>query len=740
MGFPLILGIIVSFLRLTTMSLAISMAKNGCSDKCGNITIPYPFGIGSACSANSSFIITCNNSVPILSSINVEVANISLNRGFMSVKQPISPISCSSEQKTLSLGIYLRGSPFYISDVYNSLVVLGCQNVVWLRANATSTIGGCMAICDTNSTDTSCNGVNCCKTSIPRGRQELNVTYKSVVAFGSNGSCGYTFLADHKWFLQGYKTHKRLHYNLSNPFDIEFKYANLTLEWKLSNHIFSRFATSQCFYRVASLSGQSYYNVYDEPSLRECSCREGFEGNPYLPEGCYDIDECSSNATRGNFCGQYTCINTVGSYRCLYPEDFRTSARPQKIIFIVIGSVFGILTLLFVGWKSSRVLRKRIKANRKRKFYKRNGGFLLEKHELSATDKGVEKIKLFSSKVLARATDHYNENRVLGRGGQGTVYKGMLTDGRIVAVKKSKMIDEVDIETFINEVVILSQINHRNVVKLLGCCLETEVPLLVYEFIPNGTLFQHIHEPNEEFPLTWEMRVRVATEVANSLSYLHSAASAPIYHRDIKSTNILLDEKYRAKVSDFGTSRSVSIDKTHLTTRVLGTFGYLDPEYFQSSQFTEKSDVYSFGVVMVELLTGEKAVSTIRADVGRSLARHFLHSMEEDRLFDIIDARVLKEGKKEQILAIAELSSKCLHLHGKKRPTMKEVAAKLEMIQNLKEGTVHQNDMVEENELRSIEKSEFYHFSSIRGSTNFDSIILSRSSSSDAQPLLVDET
>ena len=171
------------------------------------------------------------------------------------------------------------------------------------------------------------------------------------------------------------------------------------------------------------------------------------------------------------------------------------------------------------------------------------------------------------------------------------MYKGMLEDGKIVAVKKSKVVDEEKLAEFINEVIVLSQINHRNVVQLLGCCLETEVPLLVYEFIPHGTLSQYIHEPNEEFPFTWKMRLRIASEVAGALSYLHSAASFPIYHRDIKSTNILLDEKYRAKVADFGTSRSISIEQTHLTTLVYGTFGYLYPEYFQSSQFTEKSDV-----------------------------------------------------------------------------------------------------------------------------------------------------
>nr|POE50210.1 wall-associated receptor kinase-like 9 [Quercus suber] len=162
------------------------------------------------------------------------------------------------------------------------------------------------------------------------------------------------------------------------------------------------------------------------------------------------------------------------------------------------------------------------------------------------------------------------------------------------------------------------------------------------------------------------MRLRIAIEVVGALFYLHSAAFTPIYHRDIKTTNILLDDKYREKVVDFGTSRSIAIDQTHLTTIVHGTFGYLDPEYFQSSQFIEKSDVYSFGFVLVELLTGEKAISSTRTKECRSLATYLIHSMEEKNLFDIIDARVRKDAKKEEIIAVANLAKMCLNLIGKK--------------------------------------------------------------------------
>ncbi|KAK6254574.1 hypothetical protein SCA6_015879 [Theobroma cacao] len=397
-----------------------------------------------------------------------------------------------------------------------------------------------------------------------------------------------------------------------------------------------------------------------------------------------DIDECQDDPQKR--CGDATCVNIPGHYQC--------ERRKTWVIILGISLGFGVLCLAIGGWWLYKYLKKRRNIKLREKFFKRNGGLLLQQ-QVSSSEGSIDKTKIFTSKELDKATDNFNKNRVLGQGGQGTVYKGMLVDGRIVAVKKSIVVDAEKVEEFINEVVILSQINHRNVVKLLGCCLETAVPLLVYEFIPNGTLFQYLHDQSEEFPLSWETRLRIAKEIAEALSYLHSAASIPIYHRDIKSSNILLDEKYRAKVSDFGTSRSISIDQTHLTTHVHGTFGYLDPEYFQSSQFTEKSDVYSFGVVLVELLTSEKPISFERAEEGRSLATHFILSMEENQLFDIVDARVTKQAKDGEVVMVATLAYRCLSLSGRKRPTMKEAAMELERILSLQKDSNVQHDQEE---------------------------------------------
>ncbi|CAN6879204.1 unnamed protein product [Brassica oleracea] len=345
--------------------------------------------------------------------------------------------------------------------------------------------------------------------------------------------------------------------------------------------------------------------------------------------------------------------------------------------------LIGLLGLLFIvgTFGLYKLVKKRRKIIRNKKFFKRNGGLLLNQ-QLTTKDGNVEMSKIFSSKELKKATDNFSENRVLGQGGQGTVYKGMLVDGRIVAVKRSKVVDEDRLEEFINEVVLLSQINHRSIVKLLGCCLETEVPVLVYEYIPNGDLFKRLHDESDDYIMTWEVRLRIAIEMAGALSYMHSAASFPIYHRDIKTTNILLDEKYGAKVSDFGTSRSVTVDQTHLTTLVAGTFGYMDPEYFLSSQYTDKSDVYSFGVVLVELITGEKPLYRAGSEEGIGLAAHFIEVMKRNRVVDIIDDRIKDESKLDQVVAVAKIARSCLSRKGSKRPNMKEVSIELEKVRS----------------------------------------------------------
>lgn len=360
-----------------------------------------------------------------------------------------------------------------------------------------------------------------------------------------------------------------------------------------------------------------------------------------------------------------------------------------------VGLTVGLFILVASCLWVYKKMKKRAKDKTKKLLFKRNGGLLLQQKMSSAdgNNSNVLETRVFISEELEKATDNFNESRVLGKGGLGTVYKGMLSDGSIVAVKKSNKIDDDEnhVSQFINEVLILSQISHRHIVKLLGCCLETEVPLLVYEYISNGTLTNHLHQhsTNDNQTISWENRLRIATEVASWSTCLSTfLRSTAIFHRDIKSSNILLDENFRAVVSDFGLSRSVSIDRTHLTTVVGGTFGYLDPEYFCTGQLNDKSDVYAFGVVLSELLTGKKAIPSrgSAGRVGEGLVFQFRSSIKSNRLFEIVDKTIWDEEEKEIIALVANIALKCLKRSARRRPCMKEVAAELEHLRRERGG------------------------------------------------------
>ncbi|XP_058110529.1 wall-associated receptor kinase 2-like isoform X1 [Magnolia sinica] len=701
MGLYLLLQL---FCLATTLDAIASqpLVKPGCPDKCGDVSIPYPFGIGDSCNIGvGGFNITCNNILPNPKPFwgDFEVLEISLPSGLMRIPNDIS-YQCYNNagvllnHSTTSLSLYEDYS-FTFSETRNRFIAIGCDTVGLITDQITGQWGsdftrGCVSICrrPDNMTDSSCSGAGCCQTEIPKGLKRFAVEFTSFNRHRNVSSfnpCSFAFLGEEDVFRfkpLDLEDTKLLERSRSIPVVIDWVIGNEGCEIARKNS--STFAcvseNSDCY---NSITGMGYL----------CNCSKGYEGNPYLTGGCQDIDECEKKPC------DHECTNLPGSYSCSCRKGFHghnednsgcmedTHADKSVVFPVLLGIGLSLSFLLIGGPFLYWVWMKRRLIKLKEKFFQKNGSLLLQ-GKISSPQSSAVPCKIFTIEELKKATNNFDKSQIVGEGGNGTVYKGILPDKRIVAVKKSKIVDETQIEQFINEVHVLSQINHRNIVKLLGCCLEAEVPILVYEFISNGTLSEHIHGEGYEghaSSISLENRLRIAAETAGALYYLHSAASTPIFHRDVKSANILLDDNFTAKVSDFGASRLVPLDHTRITTLVMGTWGYLDPEYHQTGQLTEKSDVYSFGVVLVELLTGEGPISSIRSQDKKSLSRYFLSSMKENRLYEILEERVRDEGDEEQLMLVAQLAKRCLKPKGEERPTMKEVVVELEGLRKFHE-------------------------------------------------------
>ncbi|GFZ18929.1 protein kinase family protein [Actinidia rufa] len=291
---------------------------------------------------------------------------------------------------------------------------------------------------------------------------------------------------------------------------------------------------------------------------------------------------------------------------------------------------------------------------------------------------------VFSYAELEEATGNFDRSRELGDGGFGTVYYGKLQDGRVVAVKRLYENNFKRLEQFLNEVEILTRLRHDNLVILYGCTSKrSRELLLVYEYIPNGTVADHLHGNRSSAGLlSWPIRLSIALETANALAYLHAS---DIIHRDVKTTNILLDNDFHVKVADFGLSRLFPTDVTHVSTAPQGTPGYVDPEYYQCYQLTEKSDVYSFGVVLIELISSKQAVDTNRDRHDINLSNMAVNKIQNHALHELVDPSLgfeTNSSVRRMITFVAELAFRCLQTERDMRPSMEEVVTVLRGIKN----------------------------------------------------------
>ncbi|XP_068641367.1 cysteine-rich receptor-like protein kinase 42 [Aristolochia californica] len=277
----------------------------------------------------------------------------------------------------------------------------------------------------------------------------------------------------------------------------------------------------------------------------------------------------------------------------------------------------------------------------------------------------------FKYETLEKATNYFDASRKLGQGGSGSVYKGTLSDGTVVAVKRLFFNTTQWVEEFFNEVNLISGVEHRNLVKLLGCSIEGPESLLIYEYVPNKSLDHMLFDKGKSQFLSWQQRLDIIVGIAEGLAYLHSGVKTRIIHRDIKSSNILLDENLNPKIADFGLVRGFSADKTHLSTGIAGTLGYMAPEYLVRGQLTDKADVYSFGVLILEITCGRK--NTVYAQETGSILSTVWKNYRSNNLTESVDPRLNGNFPEKRARDVLQIGLLCTQALVSLRPSMYEV-------------------------------------------------------------------
>lgn len=412
--------------------------------------------------------------------------------------------------------------------------------------------------------------------------------------------------------------------------------------------------------QASGASNASAYVLADcWKTLNVNSCRACLENASNSILGCLPWSEGRALNTG--------CFMRYSDINFLNPIPRGSSSRGTIIIIVVavVSSVIVLVVATIIGvyfWKNKKIEQKR------------KGSNDVEKLVKTLNDSSLN----FKYSTLEKATSSFDESNKLGQGGFGIVYKGVLPDGREIAVKRLFFNNKHRAADFYNEVNIISSVEHKNLVRLLGCSCSGPESLLVYEFLPNKSLDRFIFDSSKGKALNWEKRFDIIIGTAEGLVYLHENTNARIIHRDIKASNILLDSRLRAKIADFGLARSFQEDKSHISTAIAGTLGYMAPEYLAHGQLTEKADVYSYGVLLLEIVTGRQTNRSKTIEYSDSLVtlawKHFLHRTMEE-LFDpnLMLQNYINFNVKNEVKRVLHVGLLCTQEIPSLRPSMSTV-------------------------------------------------------------------
>uniref|UniRef100_A0A0D9XVH3 Protein kinase domain-containing protein n=1 Tax=Leersia perrieri TaxID=77586 RepID=A0A0D9XVH3_9ORYZ len=672
-----------------------------CPSKCGNVSIPYPFGIGEKCAWSPGFAVQCNHSFsparPYIG--NIEIKDISVEAGEMRVYTSVMYLCYNSSKTTESELFYLQlnitDTPFLVAEERNEFTAIGCDTMALLGGrNDGSFLTGCITTCSAVAAASRdgdpCTGLGCCQVpSIPRNLSIIQLnwggTNASTNLAWSYSPCNYAFVA-------------------------EKHCVPTVLDWAIrGNGSCSRAATGQSVAPACASANSSCENAINGEGYL-CKCSKGYAGNPYVKGdgGCININECELiRADPAKYEGLYNCSSgsrchdTIGDYDCkcrfgLHGDGKFGGKGCRPIIpapyVATIATFCAVVSLVALAW----FIRREHKKWKRRGFFDSNGGRLLEHMDIA----------VFSKEELDTITN--NMSNKIGEGAFGKVYKGT-HNNKDVAVKCSKLsvaklngvrgkdgftnkiavrrrsnigpIDHDDgtlgHDASVNEIKVQLQIRHDNVVRLIGCCMETEIPMLVFEFVPNGNLDDMLHGDGAK-DLSLSKRLDIAIGSMEALAYMHSLGLQSIVHGDVKPANILIGDNLVPKVSDFGSSET-----TLKIKHVCGDMNYIDPVCLKTGKATQKSDVYSFGVVLVELITRKKAQYN-----GTSAQPDFVKYYTDDdtrrKMYDqdmLSSTGVLQTDHcMEWLDRMAAIAVWCLKDDVDERPTMAEALQELKQL------------------------------------------------------------